>query len=73
MRPAVHAQAQRRAVLLATLQTESLPSASVKMAPLWEGEQHGHRRSVQAEAAAITAAKAATTAAIGRPTWCLIE
>ena len=73
MRPAVHAQAQRRAVLLATLQTESLPSASVKMDPLWEGEQHGHRRSVQAEAAAITAAKAATTAAAGTPTWFLIE
>jgi len=45
----------------------------VTMAPLWEGEQHGHRRSVQAEAAATAAPKAATTTATGRPTWCLIE
>jgi hypothetical protein len=29
--------------------------------PLWEREQHGHRRSVQAEAAATAAAKAAGT------------
>jgi hypothetical protein len=40
--------------------------------PLWEREQHGHRRSVQAEAAATAAAKASSTTA-GTPTWFLIE
>jgi len=48
-------------------QTESLPSASVKMGPFWEGEQHGHRRSVQAEAAATATAAAKAAGTTTRP------